>query len=1556
MLPEDVHLVPIEVLQMIKCGCASSTPCSSGRCSCVVAQMSCSMFCNCHAGPDSLIQNHVIPHVICESAVTGEHRVSTVSKEKLTFSCDIDGTYLEKTKMRGNFNLGQNGIIHMIDDVLLPDRAKNLLELAESRQLYTFVELVKKAGLEETLSHTGDYTFFVPDEAAWYALDSQVLEKARRDLDLAGQLVRFHGAYGRHLTNAITDNQAIMTLNEEDPVRLQVWRRALGVEDARITEPDLEAQNGVIHIINKVITPSNQSIGDVLRSLPGQGFETFLEAVDRVSQEDEDGALLSLGPGDQMFYTFFVPTDRAFRRVNQIPIQDQEEWYLIATRQSGQLATPRIMASPPALRSSSLILQIPAPFSPLNFATASLTSSREDTVLSMGGSTSTARNPVLLWMCLAAGSAAGQEQRDPRLARCVLERDELLATSHSALEDRLILQGQVKALAAALDNVNVELQQQAMQHSAVQQEHMALLQHYGALQHRHAGLESEHARELQGHARLLRDYLALRGEHVTMEKDLGRMHVTHQVLQESYEALQDKYDVLEAEKSVAVKDHGDLQESYEALQARQSVYEDHLLSAEQEESDRLQNSLQDTVKELQAVQQKNKEPVAALGQREQEAAAKDQALEGMWRGARRLWRAYESLQAQIRALTLQREEEEEDRRRQARREDSLSTTVRALEKREAAGLACRAQTVQEASEQPHTEAQALSMADGSTSHEAKTTSVYSLLGLEDDEAREMDDILGNLEMLRRLRTDEAFTRQVVKQHVAVNMFPETSFEKNLVYTVNGMAEPFDVKKTQSDVLKVNGEEVVSSHLCANGVIHVINKAFMPESSYSTNVQQRVTYTFGQDGVGYPSRSSSSRTYKKTVSSAKRYNGESQDLPGVLQDNVDRLPSRATRRKTAKNGRGGFSSSSFSPTLPPAVATSLSPLPSLTSPTAQDEVEETHLEGTKLEAQEDEAAANTISGSSKDSRTSYDDPESYNKPGLRDGHGSPHRQAEGSYSRLPDERNSSDRAFFSNSTRYANQDRAISKSHDDSSDLRGATTNLERSNTDLRGSATNLRGYDSLSRSSPDQREFSTGLRGTDVSGLTADVKSSSNDVTGSSTDVESSSTNVRGSSTDVRSSNFDLRGASRRVSSPDERNSNAGRRGFSTDIRDTNSERQGSSTDILRGSSTDMLRSSSTDVRGSNADVRESNTRISDSNGSIRGSSTGVRGSSTISSGSSTVLGGFTTDTRGSSSMVGGSRTGLQREVDTGVGGLSAGVGGSSGYTTSSSRTYTYKYSGGTRGLEPRKNQDPYPIPYGSGLPPSTNTPSSLNRDNTAGPETPGSRRFSYVGHGYGQDVVGHTDQQTRVTGPSPLPYHLGTESHGAYGQDVAGIRSLRKGAGNVRALEEASGGSEGVGKSVYKFSKTSHVQQHLQGPHALQPGSSLHSATSGRSSTTIGSVRSSRRRYNITKTSYSYTVPVLHSPLSQPIHSADNKLGSLSPVSAYAFTGDEDMYADGTELAEVKGVGIENIAREEARQHRRRFRKKRHHKRRGGGKGRRRRGRRGRRNKASKKATTPEE
>ena len=49
-LPPGVSVVPINILQMVKCGCSTSQPCYTGRCGCVGAHMSCSMFFNCSAG------------------------------------------------------------------------------------------------------------------------------------------------------------------------------------------------------------------------------------------------------------------------------------------------------------------------------------------------------------------------------------------------------------------------------------------------------------------------------------------------------------------------------------------------------------------------------------------------------------------------------------------------------------------------------------------------------------------------------------------------------------------------------------------------------------------------------------------------------------------------------------------------------------------------------------------------------------------------------------------------------------------------------------------------------------------------------------------------------------------------------------------------------------------------------------------------------------------------------------------------------------------------------------------------------------------------------------------------------------------------------------------------------------------------------------------------------------------------------------------------------------------------------------------------------------------
>ncbi|CAG2066262.1 unnamed protein product, partial [Timema podura] len=78
------------------------------------------------------------------------------------------------------------------------------------------------------------------------ALAPETLRTLRKNKDLARQFV-------------------VMSLDEQNPLRLQVYRKSIGVEDAMIEKPDIDGMNGCIHVINKALSPVNTSAGDILR-------------------------------------------------------------------------------------------------------------------------------------------------------------------------------------------------------------------------------------------------------------------------------------------------------------------------------------------------------------------------------------------------------------------------------------------------------------------------------------------------------------------------------------------------------------------------------------------------------------------------------------------------------------------------------------------------------------------------------------------------------------------------------------------------------------------------------------------------------------------------------------------------------------------------------------------------------------------------------------------------------------------------------------------------------------------------------------------------------------------------------------------------------------------------------------------------------------------------------------------------------------------------------------------------------------------------------------------
>nr|CAD7597941.1 unnamed protein product [Timema genevievae] len=264
---------------------------------------------------EALLENHVIQHPMCLPAVLGEHKVRTMGEDKMVFDCDKRGVTLEGKRLRADFTMGENGVIYMVDDVLVPDRAKSILQLAEQEKLYTFMQLVRTSGLDDALENFGEYTIFAPSEAAMHSLAPETLRTLRKNKDLARQFVLYHSTQGRHNTDTITIclctcDQVVMSLDEQNPLRLQVYRKSIGVEDAMIEKPDIDGMNGCIHVINKALSPVNTSAGDILRQ--DGNFSIFLTAMEKVMEKNPQTLELQK-PGSS--YTFFVPTDQAFNKL-----------------------------------------------------------------------------------------------------------------------------------------------------------------------------------------------------------------------------------------------------------------------------------------------------------------------------------------------------------------------------------------------------------------------------------------------------------------------------------------------------------------------------------------------------------------------------------------------------------------------------------------------------------------------------------------------------------------------------------------------------------------------------------------------------------------------------------------------------------------------------------------------------------------------------------------------------------------------------------------------------------------------------------------------------------------------------------------------------------------------------------------------------------------------------------------------------------------------------------------------------------------------------------------
>lgn len=136
----------------------------------------------------------------------------------------------------------------------------NIVSIASGADnLSTLVTAVQAAGLVETLQSEGPFTVFAPTNEAFAALPDGTLESLllEENRDKLVQILTYHVVPGKVMSTDLEDGMMAETV-EGSSITVDL-SNGVAIDNANVVTADIEADNGVVHIIDSVIMPSDDS-------------------------------------------------------------------------------------------------------------------------------------------------------------------------------------------------------------------------------------------------------------------------------------------------------------------------------------------------------------------------------------------------------------------------------------------------------------------------------------------------------------------------------------------------------------------------------------------------------------------------------------------------------------------------------------------------------------------------------------------------------------------------------------------------------------------------------------------------------------------------------------------------------------------------------------------------------------------------------------------------------------------------------------------------------------------------------------------------------------------------------------------------------------------------------------------------------------------------------------------------------------------------------------------------------------------------------------------------
>lgn len=198
---------------------------------------------------------HVLPAEVRSSDVTEGYQ-TTLESSSLNISLMDQMFYLDgAAKIVATDVVGTNGIIHVIDKVIMPQTIAGIATINPAFSI--LVEALSIAGLVDVFTGTDEYTVFAPTNAAFEALLESLSLTSISELsaETLTPILLAHVAAGTFMSGDIQTGN-VPTLNDSKALDVVVSESGITIDSTvDVIIPDVKATNGVIHAIDEVIMP-----------------------------------------------------------------------------------------------------------------------------------------------------------------------------------------------------------------------------------------------------------------------------------------------------------------------------------------------------------------------------------------------------------------------------------------------------------------------------------------------------------------------------------------------------------------------------------------------------------------------------------------------------------------------------------------------------------------------------------------------------------------------------------------------------------------------------------------------------------------------------------------------------------------------------------------------------------------------------------------------------------------------------------------------------------------------------------------------------------------------------------------------------------------------------------------------------------------------------------------------------------------------------------------------------------------------------------------------------